>query len=106
MRIQHLNGYDPFGNSNASVRILLERGEMDDYQKWPMSGMTVILEAPDNIPIGHTTICTICKGQNLDRVEEGGYPREIARTIVPLPTCPSHLYIMFQDHVCIHAGAD
>ena len=92
--------YTNFGESNVSESIYLERGENDDQLRWPMPGMTVTLEAPDKKKIGHITICTSCKGQNLNRVERSEYPREIASNIVPLRTCPSHLYIMFEYHAC------
>ncbi len=99
MQAHYSKGCDLFGNSNASVRIFLESGENDYQLRWPMLGMTVTLESPDKKKIGDITICTSCKGQNLNPVERSEYPREIARTIVPLSACPSHLY-MFEDHVC------
>ncbi len=82
----HVN-YDPeyvnvdVSSYKKSVHIImyLESGENDERLRWPMFGMTFTLEAPDKIKVATITVCTNCKGQNLNRVLGGVYrEREIA----------------------------
>ncbi len=89
-------------HSIVSVFVHLECGENDDQLEWPMKKMELTLETPDKKKMGNITICSRCWNQNLNRVENG--EREIDRNqFTALPIHPSHLYIMFEDHVCPRA---
>ncbi len=87
-----------------SVHMFLESGEIDDQLRWPMLGMTLTIEAPEKKKIATITVCTSCKGQNLNRVLGGVYrEREIAfadtKSLLPMDT--THLYVSFEYHFCI-----
>ncbi len=104
----HVN-YDPeyvnvdVSSYKKSVHMYLESGENDERLRWPMFGMTFTLEAPDKIKVATITVCTNCKGQNLNRVLGGVYrEREIAfadiKSLIAMD--PTHVYILFEYHFC------